>query len=158
MKVLVDTNIFVAGMRFSGVKRKLVWKLLEEGHTVVLTDFIVEELRRKFSEMYGPEEAQAALDNFLQFLGTGSLEVKTYEDYAPHLEEAEQLIREKDAPILAATMLSDIDHLLTRDKQDFLENERLRETPWMAKIKDPQELLALLEGEGKEGEITSSGA
>lgn len=165
MKVLVDTNIFVAGMRFAGVKRKLVWKLLEENHSVVLTDFrrkeedprswrtyfILEELRKKFSEMYGPEETQAALDNFLQFLGTGSLEVKTYEEYSSHLAEAEKLIREKDAPILAAVMLEDIDYLVTRDKRDFLENERLRETPWIAKIKDPRELLALLEGEDQDG-------
>jgi predicted nucleic acid-binding protein len=155
MKVLVDTNIFVAGMKFVGVKRKLVWKLLEEGITVVLTDFILEELRRKFSEMYGPQETQAALDNFLQFLATGSLEVKTYEEYFPHLEKAEKLIREKDAPILAAVMLEDIDYLVTRDKRDFLENESLRETPWMAKIKDPQEMLSLLESRMQPGEEES---
>ncbi len=145
MKVLVDTNIFVASMRFAGLKRKLVWKLLEEGEVIVLTDFILEELRRKFSELYTPVEVQAALDNLLQFLGTGQLEVKRFEDYAQHLPEAEQLIQAKDAPILAAAMLSDIDILLTRDKQDFLENARLQQTRWMAKIKSPQELLSLLE-------------
>ena len=42
-------------------------------------------------------------------------------------------------------MLSDIDILLTRDKQDFLENEKLQQTRWMAKVKSPQELLSLLE-------------
>jgi len=110
-KVLVDTNIFVAGMRFVGLQRKLVWKLLEENISVVLTDFIIGELRKKFSELYRAEEAQAALDNFLQLLGTGNLEVKTYEDYASNLPEAEKLIREKDAPILAAVMLEDIDYV-----------------------------------------------
>ena len=42
-------------------------------------------------------------------------------------------------------MLSDIAIPLTRDKQDFLENEKLQQTSWMAKIKSPQELLALRE-------------
>jgi hypothetical protein len=37
--------------------------------------------------------------------------VKTYEDYASNLPEAEKLIREKDAPILAAVMLEDIDYV-----------------------------------------------
>lgn len=145
MKVLVDTNIFVASMRFAGLKRKLIWKLLEEDITVVLTDFIIEELREKFTELYDAAEVRTTLDNFLHFLGTGRLEVKTYENYALHLAEAEGLIREKDAPILVTAMLPDIDYLVTRDKRDFLQNAKLRETPWMAKIKSPQELLALLE-------------
>lgn len=42
--------------------------------------------------------------------------------YAPYLAEAQKLIREKDAPILAALMLEDITYLVTRDKRDFLEN------------------------------------
>lgn len=145
MKVLVDTNIFIASMRFAGLKRKLIWKLLEHDAIIVVTDFILEELRENFEEQYSPGEAQAALDNLLHFLGTGRIEVKTYAAYAPYLAEAQQLIRDKDAPILAALMLPDITYLLTRDKRDFLHNERLQKTPWVAKIKDPNELLALLE-------------
>ncbi|MFQ5793702.1 MAG: putative toxin-antitoxin system toxin component, PIN family [Candidatus Bipolaricaulia bacterium] len=144
MKVLVDTNIFIASMRYVGLKRKLVWKLLEQDVVVVVTDFILEELREKFAGLYQPEEFQAALDNFLQFLGTGKIEVKIYEAYAPYLNEARVLIVEKDAPILAAAMLPDIDYLITRDKRDFLENPKLQGTPWIKKIKSPQELLALL--------------
>lgn len=145
MKALVDTNIFIASMRFAGLKRKLIWKLLEKDAVIVITDFIVEELRENFEEQYSPSEAQSALDNLLHFLGTGRLEVKTYETYAPYLAEAHKLIRDKDAPILAALMLPDITYLLTRDKRDFLHNERLQQTPWLSKIKDPQELISLLE-------------
>jgi putative PIN family toxin of toxin-antitoxin system len=144
MKVLVDTNIFIASMRFAGLKRKLIWKLLEKDVIVVVTDFILEELRENFEEQYSAEEAQAALENLLHFLGTGKIEVKTYDSYAAYLPEAQQLIRDKDAPILAALMLEDITYLVTRDKRDFLENERLRKTPWIHKIKSPQELLSVL--------------
>ncbi|MFQ5853221.1 MAG: putative toxin-antitoxin system toxin component, PIN family [Candidatus Binatia bacterium] len=151
MKVLVDTNIFVASMRYAGIKRMLIWKLLEQDAVVVVTDFILEELRDKFAELYQPEEIQTALDNFLQFLGTGKIEVKTYQDYSSHLIEAQTLIREKDAPILATVMLPDIDYLVTRDKKDFLGNRKLQKTPWMEKIKSPQELLVLLEKENPRG-------
>jgi hypothetical protein len=62
MKVLVDTNIFVAGMRFSGVKRKLVWKLLEEGHPVVLADFKEKAKARKARSLHQEhEDATGAL-------------------------------------------------------------------------------------------------
>jgi predicted nucleic acid-binding protein len=73
MKVLVDTNIFIASMRFAGLKRKLIWKLLEKDVIVVVTDFILEELRENFEEQYSAEEAQAALENLLHFLGTGKI-------------------------------------------------------------------------------------
>jgi len=144
MKILVDTNIYVASMRFAGVKRKLIWKILEDNHTLVLTDFIIAELRVKFSEMYIAAEVEAALDNVLQFLGTGRVEVKTYADYADLIDEVEPLIRAKDAPILAATLLPDVEYLVTRDKQDFLQNEAIQAKPWRDKIKDPHELLAIL--------------
>ncbi len=145
MNILVDTNIFIASMRYAGLKRKIIWKLLEGNHVVVVTDFILEELRENFAELYRPEEAHTALDLLLTFLGTGQFEVMTYESYAAFLPEAQGLIAEKDAPILAALMLPGIDYLVTRDKRDFLTNRKLRATPWIQKIKSPQELLALLE-------------
>lgn len=141
MKVLIDTNIFIASMRFAGLKRKLLWKLLEDDVVIVVTDFILEELRENFAELYQAHEFEIALDLFLLFLGTGQIEVKTSEAYASHLEAATALIAEKDAPILAALMLPDIDYLITRDKADFLENEKLQKTPWIDKIKSPQEFL-----------------
>jgi len=141
MKALIDTNIFIASMRFAGLKRKLVWKLLEQGITIVLTDFIIDELRENFKENYKPEEWGIALDLLLQFMGTGRIEVKIWEEYAPNLEKARQLTNEKDAPILAATMLEDINYLITRDKKAFLENEKLKTTPWQHKIYSPQDFL-----------------
>ena len=144
MKILVDTNVFVASMKFAGVKRKVIWKILEKGYVLVLTDFIIEELKRKFTELYGPGEVQAALENLLTFLGSGLVEVKNLKEYARNIPVAKTLIREKDAPILATVMLDDIDYLVTRDKGDFLENEAVRESEWGGKILDIQGMLALL--------------
>jgi predicted nucleic acid-binding protein len=144
MRILADTDIFIASMRYADLKRKLIWKLLEGDHVVVVTDFMLEELRENFTELYHPHEAQIALDLLLRFLGTGQFAVKTYDDYSAFLAEAQTLIAAKDAPILAATMLPDVDYLVARDKRDFLNNLKLRATPWIQKIKSPQELLGIL--------------
>jgi len=144
MKVILDTNIYIATMRFINLDRMLIWKLLEEGITIVLTDFIIEELRENFREKYRPEEWGRALDLLLKFLGTGYVEVKRWDEYSYHIEEARKLTNEKDAPLLAAAMLDDVDFLITRDKKAFLENEKLRGTPLGRKVHSPQSFLAHL--------------
>jgi len=141
MKVIIDTNIYIATMRFINVDRMLIWKLLEEEITIVLTDFIIEELRENFKKKYKPEEWGRALDLLLRFLGTGYIEVKRWEEYSPYLEEAKKLTNEKDAPVLAAAMLDDIDYLITRDKKAFLENKKLKNSPLGDKIYSPQGFL-----------------
>lgn len=149
MKIILDTSVLFPGFRYPDLRRKLIWKLLEKGVTPVFTDYILEELKVNIEEEYSDEEARIALNLLLEILQTGQVEVKTFEDYNPYLEEARGLIREKDAPILAALMLPDIDYLVTRDKRDFLEkNKKLQETEWREKIKNPQEIVTLLE-EGK---------
>lgn len=146
MKILLDTSILFPGFRHPELRRKLIWKLLEQGATPVSTDYILEELRVNIARQFSNKQAQVALNLLLQIIQTGEIEVKTFTDYAEHLTEARGLIREKDAPILAAVMLPDIDYLVTRDKRDFLEkNQALRKTPWIEKIKSPAEILSLLE-------------
>lgn len=154
MKIILDTSVLFPGFRHPELRRKLIWKLLEEDATPVFTDYILEELRVNIEEEYGDEEARTALNLFLQLIQTGQIEVKTFDDYAPYLQEAGRLIREKDAPILAASMLPDIDYLVSRDKRDFLErNKALQESPWISKVKSPREIIALLEAnEGTAGE------
>jgi len=146
MKILLDTSVLFPGFRHPDLRRKLIWKLLEKGVTPVLTDYILEELKANIEEGYSDEEARIALRLLLEILQTGQVEVKTVEEYGPYWEEARGLIREKDAPILAALMLPDIDYFVTRDKRDFLEkNKKLQETEWREKIKSPPEIIALLE-------------
>lgn len=145
MKILLDTSVLLPGFRYPDLRRKLIWRIIDEGMIPVLTDFILEELRLNIEEQYSDEEKRTALDLLLQILQTGRVEVKFWEQYTACFEEARKLINEKDAPILAAMMLEDIDYLITRDKKAFLENKKLKNTPWEQKIYSPQDFLKHLE-------------
>jgi len=144
MNILADTNLYIASMRRSGLKRKLLWRILETNNSLVLTDFIIEELRANFDELYKPTEAQVALDLLLQFLETGLVIVKLAPEYQIHLEAAAEFVPQKDTPVLAATMLEEIDFLITWDAKHFLKNTKLMNSPWGNKIKHPDKLLEML--------------
>lgn len=116
--------------------------------TPVVTDFILEELREHIGEQYTDPQKAIALDLLLRILETGRLEVKEWDEYAPHLEEALVLTTEKDAPILAAVMLPDVDLFVTNDERHFLKNKKLLGTQWAAKIRSPIDFLRRLGEDG----------
>jgi len=144
MNILADSNLYIASMRRSGLKRKVLWRILETNNILVLTDFLIAELRENFQELYTPSQARIALDLLLQYLSTGLLIVKTAQDYKQHLKTAAEFVPPKDTPILAAAMLDDIDLLITWDAKHFLNNVKLMQSQWEAKIKHPDELLEML--------------
>ena len=144
MNILADSNLYIASMRRSGLKRKVLWRILETNNVLVLTDFLIAELRENFQELYTPSQAQIALDLLLQYLSTGLLVVKTARDYKQHLKAAAEFVPAKDTPILAAAMLDDVDLLITWDAKHFLDNAKLMKSQWVAKIKHPDELLEML--------------
>ncbi len=142
MKILVDANIYLTSMHYAGIKRKLMWLIIEAGDTLVITDTIMEELRRNIVEKYTAQQAKNALDNLLQFLTTGQVEIKDVDSYKHLLANAQPFIRDKDVAILAATMLPDVNYLVTRDARDFLENSTLQNSKWAEKILSVEELLS----------------
>lgn len=143
MKFLFDTSSLLAGLRHPGLQEKAIGKVVLEGHTPVLTDYIFDELRAGIEAKYTQDQKAIALDILLQLLSFGVLEVKHWDEYAPHLEAAFELIAEKDAPILATLMLPDIDYLVVRDQKDFLGNQKLKEASWRKKMLTPQEVFEL---------------
>lgn len=142
MKVLLDTSVLLPGFRHPGLEKKLIGKLLAEKITPVITDYIVEELRENITEHYTEREKAIALDLLLEILALGVLEVKVWEEYSDNIDEACRYVPEKDAPILAAIMLPDIDLFITKDEKHFTKNQKLRNTPWQAKIKHIDDYLA----------------
>lgn len=144
MNIVADSNVYIASMRRSGLKRKILWRILETNNTLILTDFILDELRTNFAELYSPKQSQIALDLLLQFLGSGALIVKTKDEYEQCLTDAAKYVPRKDTPVLAATMLKEIDYLMTWDAKHFLNNKKLMDSSWGAKIKHPDEILELL--------------
>jgi len=143
MKILLDTSVLFPGFKHPHLDKKLMGKIIEAGMTPVITDYILIELRRNIQEKYSAAQKAVALDLWLHILSMGILEVKYREEYLPNLEEALTLIVKKDAPVLAAAMLPDIDMLVCKDTQHFLSNKNIQKSQWQTKIKSVEEFLAL---------------
>ncbi len=116
LRVVLDTNVLLSGIAFPGsVPGRIMsaWRLgsLE----VVLSDFIIEELRRvlpRLGHRHGLTSAE--IDDLLDILSIQA------EILTPHVPD-EQLLRDtNDLPVLgtllAAVQSGNIDYLLTGDK------------------------------------------
>lgn len=116
LRVVLDTNVLLSGIAFPGsIPGKIMsaWRLgsLE----VVLSDFIIEELRRvlpRLGHRHGLTSAE--IDDLLDIL---SIQAEILTPHAPD----EQLLRDaNDLPVLgtllAAVQSGNVDYLLTGDK------------------------------------------
>jgi len=128
MNILLDTSVFLPGFRHPNLPRKLFWKLVEEGFTPCLTDYIIEELRENIKEQFSTIQKEIALELLLSIVATGKLMVLTWDEYRHNIIEALGLVPEKDAPILACVMLEKMALFLTNDTKDFLKNKKLQQT------------------------------
>jgi len=121
MKIMLDTNILVSAALFpNGIASKAFQKALSQPFEPLVCDYIVDELRRKFSEKFSdrsavPERFLAATTSVIHVVAV------------PNEERSEKTsIRDiKDRPILRAAMGAGADFLLTGDK-DFLEAHILK--------------------------------
>ena len=109
MRVLVDTNILFSALLFPNSKPARALLHVSDNHEMVLCDRNITELReiirRKAPQILPDAEALLA--------------EMAYE-LIPAIYRADKLIRDaKDQPILNAAILSDVDVILTGDK-DFL--------------------------------------
>ncbi len=109
MRVLVDTNILFSALLFPYSKPAKALLHLSDNHEIVLCDRNIAELRdilKRKAPKYLPD-AEVLLAEL------------SYE-LVPAIDYAEKLIRDaKDQPILNAAIVSDVDVILTGDK-DFL--------------------------------------
>ncbi len=114
MKILIDTSTLYSAMTYEGRVHDLLHLIIER-HDVVLSDFIVEELKRNIQlKLSGPKREGALLD-FEIFISHCS--IITRDKYIHNLPAAIELISLKDSPVLACGMLDEIDYLLTSDKE-----------------------------------------
>ncbi len=116
MKVLIDSSTLYSATAHDG-KVSNVLDLLIEEHTIVVSDYIIEELKRNLRKNVSKENEDEAVDLIEDFVS--NCHVKKKDDYLKNLQRAEKKISKKDAPILACGMLSDIDYLVSSDKEFF---------------------------------------
>lgn len=109
MRILIDTNVLFSALVFPHAKPAQALLYIADNHQIVLCDRNIMELRdilkRKAAKFLPDAEVMLAEMSYELILGV---------DYA------EKLIRDaKDQPILNAAIVSDVDIILTGDK-DFL--------------------------------------
>ena len=109
MRVLVDTNILFSALLFPNSKPAQALLYLADHHEIVLCDRNLAELRDILER-----KAPRYLPDAEVLLAELSYEL------IPAVDHAEKLIRDaKDQPILNAAVVSDVDVILTGNK-DFL--------------------------------------
>lgn len=124
MRVVLDTNVLLSGIAFPGsVPGRIMsaWRL--GSIEVVLSDFIMEELRRvlpRLSHRHGLTSVE--IDDLLDIL---SIQAEILEPHAPD----EPLLRDtNDLPVLgtllAAVQSGSIDYLITGDKDLLVLGDR----------------------------------
>ena len=109
MRILVDTNILFSALVFPRSKPARALFYIADNHEIVLCDRNIAELRDILER-----KAPKYLPDAEVLLAEMSYEL------IPAVDHAEKLIRDaKDQPILNAAIVSDVDMILTGDK-DFL--------------------------------------
>lgn len=109
MRILIDTNILFSALLFPKSKPSQALLHIADHHEIILCDRNITELRDILNR-----KAPQLLPDAEVLLAEMSYEL------IPAVDHAEKLIRDaKDQPILNAAIISDVDVILTGDK-DFL--------------------------------------
>ena len=113
MKIMLDTNILVSMIFFPTDKTNLLKEILVNNHSIVLCDYVIEELRMVVQRKF-PAKAKA-LETFLERLPFELVNTPRTTEYngIPSVRD------KKDTPILAAAIRHNIDVFITGDL-DFL--------------------------------------
>lgn len=118
MKIMIDTNVIISAILFpKGKAAQAFKKAVSAPYEPMVCDYIVDELRRKFTEKFPEDKEQ--LDIFLNEMFKSVEVVTTPKEKV----SAEKIIRDvKDRPILRAVLHEGAELFITGDK-DFLESE-----------------------------------
>lgn len=112
MRILIDTNILFSALLFPHSRPAQALLYIADNHNMILCDRNITELRDILNR-----KAPRFLPDAEVLLAEMSYEL------IPAVDHAEKLIRDaKDQPILNAAIISDVDIILTGDK-DFLSLE-----------------------------------
>jgi uncharacterized protein len=107
MRVFFDTNVIASAYATPGVCRRL-FRLCLERHTVLVSSYVLHELKRTLSNKFGVPEVDAI--RILASLRSSC----TVTNPKP---ESEKVSRDpKDDPVLAAAAHAKADYLVTGDK------------------------------------------
>lgn len=127
MKIMLDTNILVSMIFFPTDKTNLFKKILVNNHSIVLCDYVIEELRMVVQRKF-PAKANA-LEIFLEQLPFELVNTPRNIEFG----DIPSVRDKKDTPILAAAIRHGIDIFITGDL-DFLVLADKIQTPLILNI------------------------
>ena len=113
MRIMVDTNILLSALVFGSAKMAAILEKVGEEHTMVICTHIIDEFRKVVSEK--APKYNSAVDTLFSLLPYELVYTPQWQENMPDLRD------KKDKPILAAALISDVDMIITGDK-DFLES------------------------------------
>ena len=120
LKVMIDTNILISGLFFSGNPRKVLIQALDDKICLILSEDVVDETERVISKKFSDsKQLPKAMALFYAIISKS--EVIDREKYQEMVSVAlnDLSIRDvKDAPILACALFYSPDCFITGDK-DF---------------------------------------
>lgn len=110
MRIMIDTNILLSALIFESTKLAELIEYITEKHKLVLCSYVIEEAKEVISRK--SSEYIAVLDRFL-------LKISFELVYTPSdISTAPKMRDEKDIPVIISAIASDVDILITGDK-DF---------------------------------------
>ncbi len=124
MKVLLDTNIIFSALISDGNERLLISKIIGKRHQIVITDLILEELKYVIKRKISKKEQKKVLKIIDTLSGSVFVFVKKHDLYKKNIKKARKYINDKDVPVLAVGLQSEIDAIVSGDK-DFVSNKKL---------------------------------
>ncbi|HAP03195.1 MAG TPA: putative toxin-antitoxin system toxin component, PIN family [Lachnospiraceae bacterium] len=111
MRVMLDTNVLISALLFPGSKINAMMNCIFTQHQLVLSSYVVDELKRVVKRKFPQKEN--AINKLLMLM---SFEyVYTPNDIEGGLFDIRD---EKDYPVLYTAIIEDVDVLITGDK-DF---------------------------------------
>lgn len=110
MRVMVDTNVLISGMVFSGPERRLL-KTVQEDHVLVVNDYLLAEVREVLARKFPGREHLFSV--WLQSFRVEACPMPTAEEVR---EAARHLRDPKDAVVLASALLARPDIFASGDR------------------------------------------
>ena len=111
MRIMLDTNVLISALLFPGSKMDAMMNCIFTQHQLVLSSYVVNELKRVVRKKFPSKEA--AINKLLMMMSFEYV-------YTPNdMESGLFDIRDgKDYPVLYTAIIEDVDILVTGDK-DF---------------------------------------
>lgn len=110
MRLFLYTNVIISAMLFPNGRSAAFMRDAIENHTVVIGDYVVEELRTVFRRKFSDRIAD--LENFLTEFSYETIGIPSRAQSGDEI-----VVRDpKDIPILDSAIQSNCDYLITGDK------------------------------------------